>query len=157
MLREDNMDDAKKQYMEQLREYDSVVDQAIQTQDLSQLPKIRQLNAAIAKTLNKMIEDLTFLKKDTPDIKKTRDELLERLRKIQKDYSGLLANTDQLETLRRIRQQESREADRELYWYLIFFLVVALAIVMFVLFFSGQKKESTAASASIPPMAPAFV
>jgi lipopolysaccharide export LptBFGC system permease protein LptF len=151
------MDEAKKQYTEQLREYDRVIDQAIQTQDLSQLPKIRELNAAIAKTLNKMIEDITFLKKDTPDIKKTRDELIARLRTIQKDYNGLLTNTDQLETLRRIRQQESREAERELYWYLIFFLLVALAIVLFVLFFSSQRKEATAASASIPPTAAALV
>ncbi len=151
------MDETKKRYAEQLREYDQTVDQAIQTQDLSQIPKIRELNAAIAKTLNKMIEDLTFLKKDTPDIKKLRDELIERLRKIQKDYNGLLANADQLETLRRIRQQESREADRQLYWHLIFFLLVALAIVMFVLFFSSQRKDATAASANMPPTAAALV
>lgn len=151
------MDETKKQYTQQLQEYDRVVDEAIRAQDLSKLPKIKDLNAGLAKTLNKMIEDLTFLKKDTPDIKKTRDELLERLRKIQKDYNGLLENTDQLETLRRIRQQESREADRQLYMYLIFFLLVALAIVLFVLFFSGQKKDATAASASMPPTAAALV
>lgn len=151
------MDETKKQYTEQLREYDRIVDEAIQSQDLSKLPKIKELNAGLAKTLNKMIEDLTFLKKDTPDIKKIRNDLLERLRKIQRDYNGLLVNTDQLETLRRIRQHESRETDRQLYMYLIFFLVVALAIVFFVLFFSGQKKEATAASASMPPTAAALV
>lgn len=151
------MDETKKQYTQQLQEYDRVVDEAIQTQDLTKLPKIKDLNAGIAKTLNKMIEELTFLKKDTPDIKKTRDELLERLRKIQRDYTGLLEDTDQLETLRRIRQQESREADRQLYMYLIFFLLVALAIVLFVLFFSGQRKDATAASASMPPTAAALV
>jgi hypothetical protein len=151
------MDEAKKQYTNQLREYDRVIDTAIQTQDLSQLPKIRQLNAALAKTLNKMIEDMTYLKKDTPDIRQLRDELLERLRTIQKDYNGLLVNTDQLETLRRIRQQESRESDRELYMYLIFFLLAALCIVLLVLFMSGQKNEATAASASMPPMAATLV
>ena len=151
------MDETKKQYEDQLREYDRIIDQAIQNQDLSQLPKIRELNSAIAKTLNKMIEDITFLKKDTPDITKLRDELIERLRTIQKDYNGLLVNTDQLETLRRIRQQESREGERQLYWHLIFFFLVALAIVVFVLFFSSQRKEATAASASIPPSAAALV
>ena len=151
------MDEAKKQYTEQLREYDRIIDTAIQRQDLSQLPKIRQLNAALAKTLNKMIEDMTYLKKDTPDIRQLRDELLERLRTIQKDYNGLLVNTDQLETLRRIRQQESRESDRELYMYLIFFLLAALCIVLLVLFMSGQKNEATAASASMPPMAATLV
>jgi hypothetical protein len=151
------MDEAKKQYTEQLREYDRIIDTAIQSQDLSQLPKIRQLNTALAKTLNKMIEDMTYLKKDTPDIRQLRDELLDRLRTIQKDYNGLLTNTDQLETLRRIRQQESRQADRELYVYLFFFFIVALCIVLLVLFMSGQKNEATAASASMPPMAATLV
>jgi hypothetical protein len=151
------MDETKKRYTEQLREYDRVVDQTIQTQDLSRLPKIRELNTALAKTMNQMIEEMTFLKKDTPELMKTRDELLGRLRRIQKEYNGLLVNTDQLETLRRIRQQESRDSDRELYMYLIFFLLVALAIVLFVLFVSSQRKEATAASASIPPTAAALV
>ena len=151
------MDETRKVYEEQRKEYDRVIDQVIQTQDLSQLPKIRELNSAIAKTLNKLIEDLTFMKKDTPETKQARDELIDRLRTIQKDYNGLLVNTDQLETLRRIRQQESREGDRQLYWHLIFFFVVALAIVVFVLFFSSQRKEATAASASMPPTAAALV
>jgi hypothetical protein len=151
------MDEVKKEYTNQLREYDRVIDTAIATGDVSQLPKIRQMNMDLAKTLNKMIEQVTYLKRDTPDIRRTRDELLVRLRAIQKDYNGLLVNTDQLETLRRIRQQESRESDRELYLYLLFFFLVALCIVLLVLFMSGQKKEATAASASMPPMAATLV
>jgi hypothetical protein len=151
------MDEVKKQYTDQLREYDRVIDDAIRRRDTSRLPRIRELNAALGKTLNKMIEDITYLKKDTPEIHRLRDELLERLRTIQKDYNGLLTNTDQMETLRRIRQQESRQSYRELYVYLFFFLFVALCIVLLVLFMSGQKKEATAASASIPPMAATLV
>ena len=151
------MDETQKLYAEQVREYERAIDTTIKTQDLSGLPRIRQLNTALGKTLNKMIEDMTFLKKDIPEIQQSRDELLERLRKIQKDYNGLHANTDQLETLRRIRQQESVESDRELYMYLLFFLIVALCIVLFVLFFSGQKKDATATSANIPPTAATLV
>jgi VIT1/CCC1 family predicted Fe2+/Mn2+ transporter len=151
------MDQARKQYVDQLREYDRVIDDAIRKQDLAQLPKIRELNTALGKTLNKMIEDTTFLKKNTPDMEKTRDELLDRLRKIQSDYNGLKANTDQLETLRRIRKEQSRESNSELYMYLLFFLVVALCIVVLVFFMSGQKKAATAPIASIPPIAATLV
>lgn len=151
------MDQARKQYTDQLREYDRVIDDAIRKQDLAQVPRIRELNTALGKTLNKMIEDTTFLKKNTPDMEKIRDELLERLRKIQMDYNGLKANTDQLETLRRIRKEQSRESNSELYLYLLFFLAVALCIVILVFFMSGQKKAATAPIASIPPIAATLV
>jgi hypothetical protein len=151
------MDQAGKQYADQLREYDRVIDDAILKQDLSRLPKIRELNAALGKTINKLIEDITYLKKDTPEVLKTRDELLDKLRKIQRDYNGLKANTDQLETLRRIRKEQSRESNSELYLYLLFFLAVALCIVILVFFMSGQKKDATAPIASIPPIAATLV
>jgi uncharacterized membrane protein (DUF106 family) len=151
------MDETKKRYVEQLQEYDRVIEDAIRTQDLGSIPRIRELNTALGRTLNKMIENTTFLKKNTPDIEQQRDELIDRLGKIQKDYNGLKANSDQLETLRRIRKEQNREGDAELYMYLLFFLLVALCIVIFVLFFSGQTKAATAASANIPPTAATLV
>lgn len=150
------MDALRVKYEQQTKEYDALVDQAMRTNDTSQVPKIRDLNAAIAKTLNEMIEQLTFLKKDTPSLKKERDELIERLRQIQADYNGLLVNTDNLETLRRIRQQESTEANRQLYIYVGLFLAACLMLVLF-LMVGPQRNEMTVASASMPPTAAAFV
>lgn len=150
------MDALRVQYERQLKEYDDLVRQSLQSGDASQVPKLRDLNAAISRTLNDMIQQLTFLKRDTPDIKKERNELIERLRQIQKDYNGLLVNTDQLETLRRIRQQESSEANRLLYMYLFFFLAVCLAVFLYLMFMT-HRKDTTAASASMPPTAAAFV
>jgi hypothetical protein len=150
------MDALRVQYERQLKEYDDLVQQSLQSGDASQVPKLRDLNAAISRTLNDMIQQLTFLKRDTPDIKKERNELIERLRQIQKDYNGLLVNTDQLETLRRIRQQESSEANRLLYMYLFFFLAVCLAVFLYLMFMT-QRKDTTAASASMPPTTAAFV
>lgn len=146
------MDELRKQYEKQVAEYESI----IQSNDPSKMERLRELNTAIGDTLNKMIEKLTFLKKDTPNLKKERDELIERLRQIQKEYNGLLVNTDQLETLRRIRQQESGETDRQMRMYLFFFLAVCLAIFLYLLFMT-HKKETTAPSASIPPTTAAFV
>lgn len=133
------MDALKAKYTSQLAEYDTVSAQAIQTNDTTKLPKLRELNIAIAATLNDMIQNLTFMKQNTPDIKQERDKFIRKLGQIQRDYSGLIAATDTLETLRRIRQQASYDADSQLRIYLLFFLLFALCIVFYVLFMAQKK------------------
>jgi hypothetical protein len=148
------MDELKAKYQSQSSEYDKLVESAVASRDISQIPKIKELNAALAKTLNAMIEKLTFLKKDSPNLKLERDVLVQRLGRIQYEYSGLLANTDQLETLRRIRQQESVEGDRWLYWYISAFLLLSLILILYLVFYG--KSEATAAIASAVPITPAL-
>jgi hypothetical protein len=150
------MDTLKAKYTTQLAEYDTLSSQAIQTNDTSKIPKLRELNIAIAATLNEMIENLTFLKQNTPDIKQERDKFIQKLGQIQRDYNGLIEATDTLETLRRIRQQASHDADSQLQLYLLFFLLLALCIVFYILFMA-QRKDTTAASARTPPMMAALV
>jgi hypothetical protein len=150
------MDELRIKYDRQLKEYDSVVNTAINTNDTTQITKLRSLNEGIAKTLNEMIEKLTFMKKESPSLTKERNELIARLRQIQMDYNGLLVNTDQLETLRRIRQQESGEADKQLYLYFGFFLLVCLVMVLYLTFMT-QRKDTSAPSASMPPTTAALV
>jgi hypothetical protein len=148
------MDELKAKYQSQSSEYDKLVESAVASRDISQIPKIKELNAALAKTLNAMIEKLTFLKKDSPNLKLERDVLVQRLGRIQYEYSGLLANTDKLETLRRIRQQESVEGDRWLYWYISAFLLLSLILILYLVFYG--KSEATAAIASAVPITPAL-
>ena len=150
------MDELRAKYERQLNEYDTLVDMAINTNDTTQVEKLRSLNEAIAKTLNEMIEKLTFMKKESPSLTKERDELIARLRQIQMDYNGLLVNTDNLETLRRIRQQESTEANRQLYIYFGLFLLVCLILVAYLAFMT-QRNDTTAARASMPPTTAALV
>lgn len=150
------MDEIRVKYERQIKEYEDIVATALDTNDTTQLARIRSMNQAIAKTLNEMIEKSTFLKKDTPSLTKERDELVSRLRQIQMDYNGLLVNTDQLETLRRVRQQESTEANRQLYWYIGFFLLVCLLLIVYLAFMT-HRNDSTAPMASMPPTAAAFV
>ena len=150
------MDALRSKYEKQMKEYDALVKKSLDAGDVSQISTLRTMNAALAKTLNDMIQQVTFLKKDTPSIKKERDELIERLRQVQKDYNGLAVNTDQLETLRRIRHQESAEATRLLQMYLFFFLALCLAVLLYILFMT-QRKDTTAPRASIPPTTAAFV
>lgn len=150
------MDDLRAKYERQLKEYDTLVAGAINTNDVTQITKLRSLNESIAKTLNEMIKNLTFMKKESPNLTKEREELISRLRQIQLDYNGLLVNTDTLETLRRIRQQENGEVNKQLYLFIGFFLLVSLIIVVY-LSFVTHKKDVTAATASIPATTAAFV
>jgi hypothetical protein len=150
------MDELRAKYQQQLKEYNTLVETSLNTNDASQIAELRRRNEALAKTLNEMIEKSTFLKKNTPSLTRERDELVSRLRQIQLDYNGLLVNTDQLETLRRIRREESSESNRQLYMYIGFFLLVCLILVVYLLF-ATQRKDSTAPMASMPPTAAALV
>lgn len=142
-------------YQQQVAAYQKVLNDSIRQNDPTRLPELRTMSEAIQTTLNKMIEDVTYLKKETPDLKSQRDALLETLRQIQKDYSEMLVNTDDLETLRRIRETENGEARRLLLLYLFAFLFVSLMLLIYILF-SGRSAPTTTTTATIPTMSPAL-
>ncbi len=146
------METLRTRYGAQMREYDRL----IAAGSVASLPRIRQLNIEIGKTLDQMITQLTFLKKTTPSIQKERTELINQLSRIQKEYNELASNRDQLETLRRIRMEESTDATRMLYRYLLAFFVACAGLIV-ILFFMSQRKEITAPIASTPPMTAALV
>ena len=148
-------DELNAQYKRQVKEYEDEMMAALQTNAPSRVPGLRAKAESIQATLTKMVESLTFMKKETNDIRVQRDKLLEDMRRIQRDYSAMLVNTDDLETLRRIRQQESGEARRQLNLYLLAFLFVAMALLVYIVF-KGRKEEASSASAPTPTMSPAL-
>lgn len=139
-------------YKQQLQLYDAYIHDAVQSNSVSPetVEKIKQTNQAIANTLDEMIALITQSKKTDGNIQVYRDELVARLHRIQKDYNGLLQNTDTLETLRRIRNQEEKEANGSLFWLIVGFLVICILVLILMIVF-GQKK----ASADIIPISPA--
>jgi septal ring factor EnvC (AmiA/AmiB activator) len=142
-------------YQRQVAEYEAMLEASIRQNDPSRLSDLRTKSEAIQATLNKMIENLTYLKKETPDIRSERDKLLEKLTRIQQDYSAMLVNTDDLETLRRIRQQENGEAKRLLTIYLMAFLFMSCMLLVY-LVYSGRKTPTSPTTAAIPTMSPAL-
>jgi hypothetical protein len=105
-----------------------------------------------------MVEALTYMRKETPDIRTERDILLEKLRRIQMDYNALIEGSDDLETLRRIRKEEGGEARRQLYQYLAFFILLSCGMILFVMVMGGrQKTDKTATMASTPAIKPPFM
>lgn len=145
---------APQTYDKEIAEYEAAISRALSTNDGSKLPEIRTLADRAMASLNKRIEELTYLKTNTPDIRMERDHLLAVLRRIQTDYSALITNTDDLETLRRIREQEGGAAKKELMWYMIAFLVAALALMAVIFVMGGQKALATAISPITPAMSP---
>ena len=142
-------------YKRQVAEYEAAMNDSIRRNDPTRLPELRTMSERIQNTLNKMIESITYLKKDTPDIRTERDNLLEKLRRIQQDYSAMIVNTDDMETLRRIRQEEGSEARRLLLIYLIAFLFVSVMLIVY-LVYVGRKPDATQATAATPTMSPAL-
>ena len=135
----------------QLIEYETLLKTAVANRDSSKLPEIRVLNAAIDKRLSEMIQQLVTMKNNYS----AEDELqalLADLRQIQRDYNGLIKETDTLETLRRIRQQEDVSIKRELYWYLIVFVFVAILFIGYLIFYG--KRAATAPIANTVPSSP---
>ena len=151
------MDVLRRDYNRQVNEYDRLVNQALASNNPTQLPRIRTLNTTIGQTLDKMLTNLTFMKRNTPSLASERTKLTQRLREIQREYNALVATSDQLETLRRIRQQEGTEANRQLYWYLILFFGAIIVLLLAMVFMSSYKNEATAPIASTPPMTAALV
>lgn len=150
------METLRVKYTNQMQEYDRLISDALRLKTTSNMPRIRALNISIGKTLDEMISQLTFLRKNTPSLNTERNNLMSRLERIQKEYNELAKNRDELETLRRIRQEESTEANRQLYWYLIAFFGACLLLFL-ALFMVTQRNESTAPMASMPPTTAAFV
>ena len=154
------MEELKARYQQQRARYEALVGQALTTNDprvRAQLfPLIRDANLRLSATLDEMLRMLTNVGKETANIQMYRDELMTTLRRIQKDYNGLIQGTDQMETLRRIREYEDSKYTSSLHMYLIGILVMALALIV-VLLFRGYKSPTTAMTTAMPPTTPALM
>jgi hypothetical protein len=124
------MDELRARYDRQSKAYDELVASTLANpQTASENVKdITALAADMGKTLDEM---LTLIVQNSEATQEQRDELLQKLTKIQRDYNGLVQNTDKLETLRRIRAFEDTSWKRTLYiWLMVFCAVVVLIVVL---------------------------
>lgn len=136
------MDELQKQYSEAAALYESEVQAAIASQDIKpHLETLKTLNARISAILDKMVETTAKAKDESGNLSQYREQLMDNLRRIQKDYSGLSQNTDQLETLRRIRRNQLQTAHQ--YFSTYFFLFMLFCLILLLLLIFRQKKDST--------------
>jgi hypothetical protein len=143
------MEELKAKYTEQVALYESYI------RDGDSISRITAANEEITKILEEMIGILTNVKQDGRGyVEEERNQLIEKLQRIQQDYNGLIQNTDKLETLRRIRRSEQTVSTQSVQLYLIFFFVLLLVVFLLMMFF--QKKPIAAPMPSSPAMAASF-
>jgi len=147
----DALDALRMAHKNQLDQYTTLIYTSIANRNPSKLPEIIAINIALTNRLDTMLTLLATMKQNN-SAEAELTELLADLRQIQRDYNGLIKETDTLETLRRIRQQEDVSIKRELYWYLIVFVFVAILLIAYLIFYG--KRAATAPIANTVPSSP---
>jgi hypothetical protein len=136
------------QYQTLAQQYQGLADEALRdpTKLQSNTEKMKILNTRMAGLLDSAIADMTSAGA-SGDLARQRDKLIEKLRRIQRDYNGLLVNTDKVQTLRRIRGFQEEDWKGKLQLYIIFFAILA-GVMFLIVLFKRQRVES----ANIAPM-----
>ena len=124
-------------YEQEVARYNALVDDTLAHPEKleANIVQIRAVNQRLAHILDQRVAD-AHETRGTPE--SVRTELVEKLHRIQRDYNGLLQNTDKLETLRRIRKGETENWWGSLSIYIIAFLVIA-GVTILLAMFSRQK------------------
>lgn len=146
------MEELERQYAKQHTAYQD----AATKQDPASVDAVKALSLQIADTLSRMIAILTGVKQESGNIGAYRDELVKKLIRIQHDYSGLLTNTDRLETLRRIRSYEESKFDSTFYWYMFAFTIIAVVLLIVLLFKKAPYVDASMMMRTSPIATPAF-
>lgn len=134
-------------------QYEALLKDTLDNNKPENIPQLVKLSKQLTDELNKEIEKKSKnVKGDRMDI--AQQKLVERLQQIQLDYNGLLTTSDDLETLRRIRQYESQETKTLLYWHLIFLMITFLVILLVLIFY--RKEVTTAATPTSATITPSF-
>jgi hypothetical protein len=157
----------EKEYETLRGEYRAKIDQALQArtaEDLNPIvTQILTLNVRVATALDKLVSRLAAEEaKGTTEFNAKRIELTERLAQIHKEYAGLAQSTDQVTTLRKIREYEEKKSTAGLKYYLIGFGVLAALLVVVILFKSRSQPRSindfaTNPMISTPTASPALI
>ncbi len=143
------------QYQSLAQQYQALADEAIADPSKLQgnVEKMKVINQKMASVLDSTIADMTSAGAQG-QLAVQRDELIEKLRRIQRDYNGLLVNTDKMQTLHKIRGFQEEDWKSQLRMYIIFFAILAGVVLLLVLF-KRQKTENTTmapmSAASTPP------
>jgi hypothetical protein len=120
----------------------------------TKLPEIRKLNQELSRILNAMLEIVATTKQSSGNLSAVQQDLLTKLKKIERDANKLTKDTDAVETLRRIRADEESRLNRDLYFYIGVILLVALLILLVMFMFSGKTSEAITPTPMSPSMTP---
>lgn len=126
--------DYKARYAQLNAEYIALINSILQTPSSAPetIPRVTQLAGQIATLLDNAAKELALVPNASDDLDAERTELVNRLQQIQRDYNGLVQNTDKLETLRRIRAYQDERWRPTFLGYLVAFFGLVLVLLLVV-------------------------
>jgi len=131
------MDALEIEYRQKKNEYDTLI--ASSTPDVEH---IKEVNLELSGILNEMLTELAKVKETAGHIEYVRNDLVKKLVKIQKEYTAIIGDVDQVETLRAIHSHEDAKFKAVFFWYGL--SLALLSIVFFlVLMWKGGYKAPT--------------
>ena len=146
------MDALENSYKTKRAQYDTL----IALNDASKLPQIQVLNTELSAILHSMLEEVTKVKESSKTLQPYRDELVEKLVRIQNDSSILLDQKDQYETLKALRTHEQVKFNATLFWYLLSLGLVTLIFIIVLIWKGGYKLPTIPTTISSPTTMPAL-
>jgi hypothetical protein len=146
------MDALERDYVIKRAEYDRL----IALNDPDKIPRIRQLNTELSEIIHSMLEEVTKARGSGDKLKLVRDELMQKLVKIQKESSILFKQRDQYETLRALQAHEKTKFDATLFWYLISLAIVTLIFIIVLIWKGGYKLPTIPTTSNSPTTMPAL-
>ena len=116
--------------------------------------ELKRLNIELSNLLTQMLTELAKVRQDAGHIEQYRNELVRKLVVIQKDYTTLLNEREQLHTLRALRAHEEIKFNSAFFWYGLAFTIVAI-LFFFILLWKGHKATTipttTSSATTMPP------
>ncbi len=139
------MTDYRTQYASLNERYVQLIQEILANPTASEdkIQQVTTLAGQIATLLDSAARDLAMVPNPSNDLAAERDELVKRLQRIQQDYSGLLQNTDKVETLRRIRSYQDESWRPTFAFHLGAFFVLAILLFLVVLILRQRANSAT--------------
>jgi hypothetical protein len=116
--------------------------------------ELKRLNNELSFLLTQMLTELAKVRQDAGHIEQYRNDLVRKLVVIQKDYTTLLNEREQLRTLRALREYEETKFNAAFFWYGLVFTILAI-LFFFILLWKGHKATTspitTSSATTMPP------
>jgi hypothetical protein len=140
----------KTQFETKQKEYNGLLRSVATATDppTADIEKLRSLNRELAGLIEQIIQVLSS--SQSAEMERISRELGDTLVWVEKQYGVLSADSDKVETLRRIREFEQVRADGSISLYLI--VLIGLAVALLVTMIFSQRVSTTTA---MPPTSPA--
>jgi triphosphoribosyl-dephospho-CoA synthetase len=117
--------------------------------------ELKRLNTELSNLLTQMLTELAKVKEDAGHIEQYRNDLVRKLVAVQKDYTTLLSEREQLRTLRALREYEETKFNAAFFWYGLAFVIVTV-VFFFILLWKGYKAPTIPTTTSSATTMPAF-